>query len=644
MSFTTQTEAQTPSLRGIYINDFSSVFGNTVLEDSILKYAQDSSFNYIALYDLHTINFSNTAQKNQLASFIKRAKQNYGITYVGAVGESYSSFQTKIGPYNTGRTDPQERFDVFNLEFEFWTTSSVSPGGYYCTQYLQPNGCSCDSSGAFRFFISNMHSIDSLANVQGATSETYLGWFNQGQGSQIQQNVDRILLHAYRVDNSSVYGYSKTRLSYLASNSTNVQVAPIFSSEPSFMGPWLNSHAQIEAYNKYRTDFTNDNGSYTGFINLLGYQWFDYGYMPKAASGGGGSSFTPTISSVGSTTFCSGGSVILTAGGGTSYFWSSGQTTSSITVSSSGTYSCQVTNNGVTQTTSAITVTVNPTPTVSVTAGALNNYTVPLSASASTTGNATIASYQWKKDNVNISGATASTLDASSSGDYTVTVANTLGCATTSAAESVVIPGVCTLTTPSGLKATCMGSSTEKISWTALPQCDSIIIRYRPDASSTNLYVRLPYTGQTEYTLTGLQSKTKYQYRIKTVCGTTSGSYSGTKFFTTGRQILEQTLTSQSTKLKDDTGMWSTEEENTLSVYPNPVRDNMTITFVSEAESDMLITVSDITGREIRSERKHMNSGENTLDYDLSVLVNGIYFLTISNADIRETSRIIIQK
>ena len=636
------SNAQTASLRGIYVDGFSSILGNTVLEDSLLRYAQDSSFNYLALYDLHSANFSSTAAKNQLAAFISKARLNYGITYVGAVGESYSFFQSKIGPYNSGRSDANEKFNVFNLEFEFWTTSSVSPGGYYCTQYLQPNGCNCDSSGGFQFFISNMHNIDSLAATQNALSETYVGWFNQGQGSQIQRNVDRVLLHAYRVDNSSVYGYSKTRLQYLASNSTMVDVAPIFSSEPIFMGPWLNSHSQIEAYNKYKTDFNADAGSYTSFVNLIGYQWFDYGYMPKPTPGsGGGPGFTPTISATGSTTFCSGGSVILTAGGGTSYFWSSGQTSSSITVSTAGTYSCQVTYNGATQTTSTITVNVNPTPTVTVTAGTLGNYSIDLTANATAGGSATISSYQWKKDNVNISGATSSVLTASSTGSYTATVVNNLGCSSTSGAESVVIPGVCNLTTPSGCRSTVLSTSSVKLYWSALPQTDSIIIRYKPETSNNYSYVRLPYTGQTEYTLTNLNKNTKYQWRIKTSCGSTSGSYSSTKTFITGSRIMAQDLATLNYR---NTNSGNNLEESEMMIYPNPAKEQFTLTYNSPAEIDVQIQIMDISGRIVREMKSHFSPGENEVRFDTADLNNGLYMLSIRNENLQETKRIIIQK
>ena len=61
----------------------------------------------------------------------------------------------------------------------------------------------------------------------------------------------------------------------------------------------------------------------------------------------------PVAAISGSTTFCPGGSTTLTASGGESYLWSTGATTPSITVSTAGTYSVQVTQDGCTATASA---------------------------------------------------------------------------------------------------------------------------------------------------------------------------------------------------------------------------------------------------------------------------------------------------
>jgi hypothetical protein len=66
----------------------------------------------------------------------------------------------------------------------------------------------------------------------------------------------------------------------------------------------------------------------------------------------------PTITAGGPTTFCSGGSVTLTSSAGTSYLWSTGATTQSISATTSGNYTVQVTNAGGCQSNSSATTTV----------------------------------------------------------------------------------------------------------------------------------------------------------------------------------------------------------------------------------------------------------------------------------------------
>lgn len=75
---------------------------------------------------------------------------------------------------------------------------------------------------------------------------------------------------------------------------------------------------------------------------------------------------TPAISAGGPTTFCTGGSVTLTSSAGTSYLWSTGALTQSISPTTSGNYTVQVTNASGCQSasSSATVVTVNPLPVI----------------------------------------------------------------------------------------------------------------------------------------------------------------------------------------------------------------------------------------------------------------------------------------
>lgn len=627
--------AQPTSLRGLYIDHFSTILGNSSKEDSLLHYAQDSSFNYFAMYDLQALNLSNTSTANMLGAFIKRAKLNFGIQYVGAVGETYSSFQNSIAPFNSSRTDDNEKFNVFNLEFEFWTTSAVNPGGYYCTRYLQQANCSCDTSGGFKYFINQMHLIDSLAAVQQVISETYLGWFNQGQASQIQRNVDRILLHAYRTGTSSLFSYSKTRLQYLASNNSIVDVAPIFSSEPSFMGSWMDSHSQLEAYSQYKTDFDNDNSSWKQYINVLGYHWFDWKYMPKPVPG----SFHPVISASGPIAFCFGDSVTLTATTGNSYYWSNGASTRSITINASGNYSCAVTLNSITSSTPITSVSVMNNPTASLSSGNISGGQMPLTAIASA-GSGTISSYQWKFDNSDIGGATTSTFISVASGNYTVKVTNSYGCSIISSIQNITFNGSsCVASTPSGLNSTSITELSRIIIWDPGQTGDSIIVRYQPDTgSSVYSYIRMVNIGQSLVQISGLQPSTTYVWQVHTGCGSTSGAYSPKGYFTTGGV---STGIHPVPHLKDpDQG--SQAESSVFKAYPNPASDKIQIDYESGIMSMGELSIFDIRSSIVYTKKIPLTKGLNKFLINTSEFGNGIYFISLKNNEAVLIQRIII--
>ncbi|MFN5440276.1 MAG: beta strand repeat-containing protein, partial [Flavobacteriia bacterium] len=74
----------------------------------------------------------------------------------------------------------------------------------------------------------------------------------------------------------------------------------------------------------------------------------------------------PTITASGAVNLCQGQSITLSTGTFDSYLWSSGQTSSSITVSTAGSYSVNVTSGGCTGTSNTIVVTINPGPAAAI--------------------------------------------------------------------------------------------------------------------------------------------------------------------------------------------------------------------------------------------------------------------------------------
>src|SRR5689334_20322775 len=121
--FTSASMAQ--NVRGFYVNGFNTILGNTASETTLLEYTQANGYNYLCLYSLSSLDLTSSSTKSKLASFISRAKTQYGVTQVGAAGEIYSFFSNYIIPYNVGRP-ATEKFDVLNFEFEFWIASTIA--------------------------------------------------------------------------------------------------------------------------------------------------------------------------------------------------------------------------------------------------------------------------------------------------------------------------------------------------------------------------------------------------------------------------------------------------------------------------------------------------------------------------------------
>ena len=174
-----------------------------------------------------------------------------------------------------------------------------------------------------------------------------------------------------------------------------------------------------------------------------------------------------TITAAGPTTFCQGNSVVLNGatGSGYSYQWLnnavaiSGATSSSYTATTAGNYVLAITSNGCTGNSSATTVTVTtpPSSTISVNGSATvcQGNTVSLSAA---TGNG--LTYQWSLNGTPINGATTLNYIASTSGNYTVTVAQGTSCFSTSSATNVnIIAAPAANITANGPTGICQGSS-----------------------------------------------------------------------------------------------------------------------------------------------------------------------------------------
>lgn len=224
------------------------------------------------------------------------------------------------------------------------------------------------------------------------------------------------------------------------------------------------------------TNTTATSVALTGLLSGTTYYYF------VRSQCGGPSTFSPwsmdsfttctpppaSIAAVGAVTFCQGDSVKLNANTGTGYTYQfsrnntaiTGATNASYTAVSSGNYRVKVTGPSGCSTTSApVAITVNPLPTATLTPGSATTFCIGNSVVLSA-NTGTGFSYQYFRNDSLISGASASSITASTTGRYRVKVINNNGCSDTSASVFVTVNPLPVATlTPSGNVSICQGRS-----------------------------------------------------------------------------------------------------------------------------------------------------------------------------------------
>ena len=259
-----------PQYRGLYVDNFDNILGDTAQENSLLRWCKKNKIKIISLYDLNTV-LQNSSHNTQLAAFILKAKTQYFIKQVTAIRGLGTQFNQTLTIYNNTRTDTTERFNVFNLENEWWN-----------------NGASCDFS-CWKNYLSDMvaaaHSV-----TPPLLAEEYIGWFQNPTGQeQLQADTlvyysDRILVHDYQ--NAPHLSYMQSRLSYLGiaakAQGKVINVIVIFSAEPNFMGNYFDVNGQNHSFDDAYAEIVSQHNSTTfngkKGIKIIGYQIFDYSY------------------------------------------------------------------------------------------------------------------------------------------------------------------------------------------------------------------------------------------------------------------------------------------------------------------------------------------------------------------------------
>lgn len=267
--------------RTLYVDLFDSILDRNNRESKLLSYAKTNQITTLLLYNVHKIYNANTAAKIEtnsvLANFIKKAKNKYNIEKIGVTGENLNFFKNIAEPYNNSRLNSDEKIDIYNLEFEFWTTKQTALNAF-CNSYLKPNGLPCNKDGAFDYFISTLKNIKKLAknNSHKIITETYVGRPTSKQAKIIGSNVDRVRISAYRRDPNIAFEDSKQRIQSFKQENLNLKINIIFSTETNFMGEWVQKNGIEKAEEIFIEELEKEDSVSITNKDIEGFTYFSY--------------------------------------------------------------------------------------------------------------------------------------------------------------------------------------------------------------------------------------------------------------------------------------------------------------------------------------------------------------------------------
>jgi len=295
----------------------------------------------------------------------------------------------------------------------------------------------------------------------------------------------------------------------------------------------------------------------------------------------------PTIFVSGPTRFCQGGSVSLTSSNGSSYVWSTGATTLSISPTTAGSYTVEVTDaNGCKKTSTATVVSVNSLPTSTIIAGGATTFCQGGSVTLTSSNG---DSYLWSN------GATSASISPTASGNYSVEVTDANGCKNTSAITNVTVnPLPSAFITAAGNTTFCQGGSVTLTS------------------SNGNSY--LWSNGATSASISPTNAG-NYSVKVTDIngCSNTSASISVVVSDCAGLEEVESLF---------------------VKIYPNPTSDLLTISS-SNYLGKYSIEIYDNTGKLV----KEYSLSEQETQISVNELSEGIYTIKLIGENYSQTTK-----
>ena len=293
----------TDIFRGLYLNDFNTIIGNPTEEQNVYNWVQNNKINHVYCYDLTPI-LATLTGRNNVRNF-NTTIRNYGVLKIAGIG---ATEKTLIGSGTTGQnsrvyynnecTQPSQKYDILNIENEYWNYNGTSP-------YVNPgtNGQIRYDNGTNLDWKSQNGNVYQYGITNNIESDVYQGIIRDGKNSpptppfnlkvpdttialDLVNNSRRLLIDCYlttaQFTSSPDAGFNHilTRLTLLGnaslSSSKVTEIVILFNAKDAFMKSYFVSNPLDSAYNTVLSSFNNNTFSGKAGVKLVGFMMFGY--------------------------------------------------------------------------------------------------------------------------------------------------------------------------------------------------------------------------------------------------------------------------------------------------------------------------------------------------------------------------------
>ncbi len=180
---------------------------------------------------------------------------------------------------------------------------------------------------------------------------------------------------------------------------------------------------------------------------------------------------------------------------------------------------------------------------------------------------------------------------------------------------------------PESVTVTSVTNNAAAVYWTTTPNDLKYKVGYKKNGDSGGYVQILVNAPASYYALTGLVANSDYKATVKTKCVGGWTNWTSKENFTTSSSF--------------GLGEIGNRGRNEIVVYPNPTNNFLNVMYEMEGNGEVNFQVFDLLGNMLSSKKVDSYTGENTIQFDVSSLNTGSYFIRILKGDQQVVQRFI---